>query len=948
MNSYTRMTDFQKRFHEYCIECDAEQKKYSMFHGYVKLCREIALSEDSAITRQYNMAAWIAACKHWPRAIWVARHLFKDYQHMLVGDIDLVLWGCGAGLELLAIYDQALQCDIPQIWTVVRSVTLIDCDREYSERAKEIAEVLFPMARGKIKSLVCDFNNAMDVSFLSADIQSQVTDRYTPRVHILSHSIIRNSDTIALSKAIKSAVVMRNKKGEPFFNEIFAASAPGKERVELYARMREFELIWNEERGSGEPEDVQASPLGVYYAFHCFTDNPLCEPLRSENPIFRNLLGMARSEPNQIEWSYMISALARRMVRGRAFADVYGYVKEIYLRSNLDRYQRCLYFAPFAGVEVRGFIVMLGKPDVQNRYEKMNLAKSWLFQFERNSNLDSIKELARKLRHVQRGQVVKAEYRQLMRIVRLIAWNFDSRSFVEFPGRFEENDELQVVPCDHSAFFGISEDDLGEVLPETLNLDQRNIVYSRRRQRLIRGGPGTGKTLTMLHHALVAYKRTHLPVLLVTKTNSLIGNNSRRLLGSYRRLFPSERILPSDAICVLTINTLICELARGLKIDGDRCLREKCKKCLGECIARADRGPKVPHCNFGCCDPVSASYAVGISRQYPDGSPVNCKVERMNVLSSACDFCNERICVEVAGGNPSIPVDDQSLMRAVHLFRTWGAVLIDEAQLINADLLSVVWRLTEHFNPLREFYVFADEEQSLHEDALVQAANGKMTVAAPGTNFGRWKTLKGNHRVKSRALLRIYRKLQEIMAQKYESNELMMDMPTYELEQQQSNIGRVFRIMRRNELPLFGELYDIVKDHSRWAGSETVVIIIDEEQAVRDFYLEANRQKWKLTHLNEVQDEKDKNKERDMRKRFQEEEGKVHLTTIDCAQGRTFENVIFVVTRDATPNRMEEAFTGFTRASMHLQVIDNSPSGWVSDMLGDMLGIDAEHQGPND
>ena len=83
-----------------------------------------------------------------------------------------------------------------------------------------------------------------------------------------------------------------------------------------------------------------------------------------------------------------------------------------------------------------------------------------------------------------------------------------------------------------------------------------------------------------------------------------------------------------------------------------------------------------------------------------------------------------------------------------------------------------------------------------------------------------------------------------------------------------------------------------------------------------------------------------------MRQDFQEEEGVIHLTTIDCAQGRTFENVIFIVTRDANPGSMEEAFTGFTRASKHLQVVDVSNSGWVSNMFGEEVQV--SHQLPID
>lgn len=944
LDSYERFTEFQRMFHQYCIECDTEQLEFPMYQGYVDLCKEIAKRSHEAGTYQYNMIAWKSACRHWPRARWVANRLFTDYRHVLVGDVDLVLWGCGAGLEMLALYDQALQCDVPQFWMVIQSITLIDDNGRYAARAKEIAEVLFPMAKGRIRSVTCDFNNEMEVAFLADVLQMQASDGYTPRLHYLTHSICSSENADVLSRALKNAVRRYNARGEAFFNEIFVASIPCGNRTSFCHKMRTFESEWKAEIGFGSLDEANRSPMGVYYAFHCITyDNPLRVALRSENPIFRELLRICRGENDMREWFRMMSVLARLTVDGRVFSDVYGYVKELRLSAGSRRdgdLVQCLYFAPFPRVDARGLIVKFGKCDDQNRYEKLNLAKSWLRKFAKKSKIESIVELSERLRYIQRGQSVRCEYGKLMRIVKLQSWDCRRHRLVDFPGDIEGHTAVRVEPCDHSSFFGVYEDEVtGEVLPNTLNADQRGIIYSRRRQRLIRGGPGTGKTLTMLHHALVVHEHTHLPVLLVTKTNSLTGNNMRRLEGSYFSRFPKTKCLKEDTFCVVTINTLLCELARGIRTGAGEmsCLRDKCKRCLAACDGTEIRGPIVPQCDTDvCCSPDSAQYAVGIMTQYPDGSPVDRLREKMKVLSAACDRCNEETRNEVLSGDVRIPETDAFLMRGIHLFRTWGGVLVDEAQLINPEELKVVWRLTEHFNPLREFYMFADEEQSLHSEALVKDTNGKMSVVVPGKNFGRWKTLKGNHRVKSRALLGIYRRLQVMMGDKYDLNELMMDLPNGEADVgRQMNLGRVFRVIRLDLCPAFSLLYDIIADYSRWARSKTVVIIIDDENTVREFHDSAYEHGWLLTHLPAVRDDHDRKTERAMRLKFQEEEGHIHLTTIDCAQGRTFENVVFIVTRDANPDCMEEAFTGFTRASKHLQVVDVSSSGWVAEMLGE-------------
>ncbi len=949
--SYSRLSEFQKKFYRYCVECDTEQSKYPMYHGFVSLCKEISGKDGGGATQRYNMRVWKDACSHWPRARWVCKRLFEDYGHILAGDIDLVLWGCGVGLDMLALYDQALQCDMPSIWTTIRSVTLIDENREYVSRAREIAEVLFPMARDRIVDHVCQLDDYMEVSLLSDILTKQLCNGFIPRLHILSHCVSSTKDPILISRAIKSAVERRSEKNKTYYNEIFVASAPGRDRIALCNKMKAFEKEWRDEVGVGHSNDIGHPSTGVYYTFFCitFNDHPLQMAFREDKPVLHEFRKIVNRKQNQREWFYMINELVRRRISNQYFTEVYCHVKEMELGKKTERV-RCLYFAPDDGVEVRAFLVKLGKCKSDGGFEKWDIAESWLHKFASKSKNAAIHEMSEKLRR-KKGQTVGTEYAKLMRFVRLISWDFESRQFVDFPG-FDEDDSRPAEACDHSTMFGVSVSNVGnEVLPTALNKDQREIVYGRRRQRLVRGGPGTGKTLTMLHHAFIIYKRTHLPVLLVTKTNSLTGNNMRRFNASYfKQYFPNERFLSDETFSVVTINNLMCGLAMGIRSgveDPKVCLRKHCRMCLGACTNTRDGVPIIPNRCSDCCNPDSARFAVGINNQYPDGSPVDRLEEKMKVLSAACDRCNEETHNEILSGDVRIPTDDDSLMKGIHLFRTWGGVLVDEAQLIDPEELKVVWRLTEHFNPFREFYIFADEEQSLHSDSLVRGANGKMSVALPGGLFGKWKTLKGNHRVRSRALLYVYRQLQEKMSEKYDLDELLMDMSDELLgDRQRPNVDRVFRVTWVAQPPCFDQLCQVLNEFTRWAQSETVTIIIDDEQVVRDFHDSALAKDWKLTHLPVIHNEGDRKAERRLKLDFQEIESSTHLTTIDCAQGRTFENVIFIVTRDASPDHMEEAFTGFTRASYHLQVIDASLTGWVSKMLGD--GVMTQMPGANE
>jgi superfamily I DNA/RNA helicase len=72
--------------------------------------------------------------------------------------------------------------------------------------------------------------------------------------------------------------------------------------------------------------------------------------------------------------------------------------------------------------------------------------------------------------------------------------------------------------------------------------------------------------------------------------------------------------------------------------------------------------------------------------------------------------------------------------------------------------------------------------------------------------------------------------------------------------------------------------------------------------------------------------------EKNLRRSFYKDRDKVHLSTVDCAQGQTFDNVVLVVTHNDTGN-IEELFSGMTRARKTLRIVDASPNQWAYKML---------------
>jgi superfamily I DNA/RNA helicase len=268
--------------------------------------------------------------------------------------------------------------------------------------------------------------------------------------------------------------------------------------------------------------------------------------------------------------------------------------------------------------------------------------------------------------------------------------------------------------------------------------------------------------------------------------------------------------------------------------------------------------------------------------------------------------------------------------------RKYGAVLLDEAQIIESESVKMIFELTGQAYPYRDFYMFCDEEQAMRGAKDILASDSetkKMIVKAPDKGFGRFVTLKSHYRALNEDLLNVFKAIQGMLSAKYDTKELGMELPIENMQPSLA-IHVAFAVVCKENVD--------IGDWDRWikpdleANSDggDVLLMIDDEVKVRQFYKEIKskgteeEKKWVVTH----KEVKNREEEKNLRRSFYKDRDKVHLSTVDCAQGQTFDNVVLVVTHNDTGN-IEELFSGMTRARKTLRIVDASPNQWVYKML---------------
>ena len=116
-------TPFQLSFFEKVIGQEDSSSRYQAFVDLAKehLPPDVPAVYDALKRRDYQMKdetdinVYVdrVAARHWRKFEWMFSSLFAEYPRQLLKEIDLVVWGCGCGLELLALYDQLENAPFP-------------------------------------------------------------------------------------------------------------------------------------------------------------------------------------------------------------------------------------------------------------------------------------------------------------------------------------------------------------------------------------------------------------------------------------------------------------------------------------------------------------------------------------------------------------------------------------------------------------------------------------------------------------------------------------------------------------------------------------------------------------------------------------------------------------------------------------------------------------------
>lgn len=862
--------DFKQEFSKVIREAASADLSYKSFwelcskllpaDAYPRYC---ALKKRDYIAKdEYDVNVYVkyVAARHRDKFSALYGALFKKYSKVLTDCVELVVWGCGCGLDLLALHDQAMKEKNPNFWLSVKSITLIDVSRPALDRAKQIADVLFPDAMVIVKEV--NLKNQKSLS----DIVLNDSLIVVPRVHLFSNllDIFNDVEFNCFVNKVRSV----SKRCEGLRNDVFIAFSPNIPNANVRYKMREFKNAFLCEGLDSElvefvvkdntPERCECAAFllrskGVDYF------KPLDED--KEN-FFKRLRRIAIKDPDSLPWKDVFEFFLEEK---RYSAVLPRFLMQV--RCTLDDTSSgkssvsCLVI--IAPKEQKKKLLVVVRRDIANEFHhKWKIAKTvlkFIVPYVRDEGLIKL--------FLELGNQQSNRDRYIFDYLNVVYWDVERKTVVM--DEFDQNNRnafARALPREVDFTGAYYVDTKGiEPLP-SLSSAQRAIVEHRKRCLRVRGGPGTGKTVTMLWRAIEAFKRTHMPVLILCKTNSLVSYHEKVLAATLEQDLNIENVLRGNFVFD-TVDHYLCEEIK---------------------------------------EHVSCKIPTGCSRDKMDKLCDECRMTRRKILCSDMD----------------IP------------FRKYGAVLLDEAQIIDAADVRTIYTITGRANVCCDFYMFCDEEQAMRGAADILISDNesqKRVVKAPDKGFGKFVTLKSNFRALNQDLLSVFKFVQWKMADKYDIEELGMETKSEGLQLSLA-IHVAFAVACKRNVSF--------EDWERWikpdldANSDRgdVLLMIDNEDRLRSFYGEIKSKKqeaqWVVTHR-EVKNFKDEQK---LKREFYQNRDKIHLTTVDCAQGQTFDNVVLVVTRRNSGN-LEELFSGMTRARKTLRIVDASQNQWVYNML---------------
>jgi hypothetical protein len=581
---------------------------------------------------------------------------------------------------------------------------------------------------------------------------------------------------------------------------------------------------------------------------------------------YKMLRRIALEGPTGIKWNQLFNLFIRDKNEYRRYKDLASHSFVLLENPSIaENHQvQCLVIIPESKSNDKLLVIKLGSFKHDN--EKTKIAKDIFEKAVVNSDDSALIKL---LARIKSGD--KCAFKEMFTYLNVFAWNDDNGQI-----EFDKGDETYGTswqsknPIHFTGMYVIKTDGI-KPLPK-LSKNQEAIALRRSQYLRVRGAPGTGKTVTMLWRGVYSLLRTHLPVLLLCKTNTLVVHHERllaaTLLSSNRGVDRAKR----EMITFDTVDHFLCEqyrISKGCKLVGKH-----------HSSSEMDR-----LCN-------------------------DCRTEAMSDILSSSSAWKSQI--------------------------QYGAVLIDEAQIIEPHQIKAVYLLTRRSNPYREFYMFCDEEQSIrsrHDVLEADNESKKMVVKAPAVGFGKFVTLNEHFRVLNMDLLKIYKFVQNEMRDKYDINALAMQGIAQSFQPLLS-VAAPFAIFKRENV-VYADLTNLVLPDLRAnGGNGETLVLVDDESMVREFIASGADVEWVCTHLAK----KAFTDERQLRRDFFKNRDRVHLTTIDCAQGQTFDNVILILRRLSLdkpdkPGVMEELFTGMTRARRMLRIIDGTKMHTVYELL---------------
>jgi superfamily I DNA/RNA helicase len=306
---------------------------------------------------------------------------------------------------------------------------------------------------------------------------------------------------------------------------------------------------------------------------------------------------------------------------------------------------------------------------------------------------------------------------------------------------------LTVLPTDKAAAYVSGPDELQRILAHPfvtwrtfLHPDQRQIAYhpGYSGSAQVTGGPGTGKTVTVLHRAAFLAERVAAPILVTT----FAGNLAEALQAQLGLLIPDPRI--REKIEVLNVDRLayrIVRQARGTPVIADeRTLRARWAEA-------ATAGPFTPAFLKNEWEQVILAQDLPTERAYLTcartgrGRPLT-KAQRSQVWQAT-----QQVTAELKAAHQATHL--QLANEATRLLRQAGTlayrhILVDEAQ----DLHPAQWRL------LRAAVAPGPDDLFIAADPHQRVYDNRVSLVSLGISV----------RGRSRRLSLSYRTTQEILA----------------------------------------------------------------------------------------------------------------------------------------------------------------------------------------